>query len=424
MNFSEENFDRIRSDFPILSQTIGTRPLVYLDNAATTQVPDPVLETIMRHYHTDNANVHRGIHTLSERSTAALEQAREKARAFINAGDGSEIVFTKGTTDAINTAARALESTIESDSTIVVSALEHHANFVPWQQLCERTGAHFQVIPLDEHADVDLSELEKVLATQKVALVAMTQVSNVTGTVNPIGEIVSLAHANGARMLVDAAQSIRHESVDVRALDCDLLAFSGHKMMAPTGIGVLYGKEELLAGLDPVEFGGEMVDVVTSKETTFEKPPLRFEAGTPNYVGAIALGAAMDYLEDVGREDIREREHELTLHAEKRLQEVEGLRILGSPRRRGGCVSFTIDAVHPFDLATLMDTQGFALRSGNQCAQPLLHETFGIQNITRLSPAFYNTFAEIDSCVDALKRVAPMLQAARGRLEENSVQFA
>lgn len=412
MDLTDERIETIRNDFPILHQEVHGKPLVYLDNGATTQVPNQVLNTIVEHYQNNNANVHRGIHTLSERSTAALEQAREKTRAFLNANKPEEIVFTKGTTDAINLIARSLEQNLPPNTTVAVSALEHHANFVPWQQACKRTGARFVVIPLDNHGDIDIAELKKLLNRENVAIVAVTHVSNVTGTVNPVEYIAELAHQHGALMLVDAAQSIRHEEVDVKAIDCDFLCFSGHKMLAPTGIGVLYGRYGILKDLDPVEFGGEMVDTVQTGQTTFETPPLRFEAGTPNYVGAIALGSAIDYLNEIGRASIREREHELLEYAEEQLASLDSISILGSPKKRGGCLSFSVESVHPLDLATLMDTQGIALRSGSQCAQPLLHETYGVRNITRLTPAFYNTFAEIDACTAALRRIAPLLQAA------------
>jgi cysteine desulfurase / selenocysteine lyase len=409
---TNKTIEKIRMDFPILKQDINGHHLVYLDNAATTQIPDPVLNSIIDHYHTDNANVHRGIHTLSERSTAALEKSREKVRHYIHAQSADEVIFTRGTTSSINAVARGLEHTITSNDIIVASALEHHANFVPWQQLCKRTGASFKIIQLDKNGDIDLDDLEHILKSERVQIVAITHVSNVIGTVTPIKKIIKMSHAHHALTLIDAAQSIRHEKVDVQDLDCDFLCFSGHKMMAPTGIGVLYGKRSIIENLEPVEFGGEMVDVVNLAETTFETPPLRFEAGTPNYVGAIALGAAIDYIQDIGRETIAQREHELIAYAEERLSALDGLHVLGSPQNRAGCLSFTIDSVHPFDLATLMDTQGVALRSGNQCAQPLLHEILGIQNITRLSTAFYNTYEEIDACEEAIKRVTPLLRAA------------
>lgn len=405
--------ETIRQDFPILDQTIGKHSLIYLDNGATTQMPDAVLGALATHYHFDNANVHRGIHTLSERSTASFEQARKTVQSFVNAMSSDEIVFTGGTTDSINMVARAWEDRVKPDATIAVTALEHHANFVPWQQLCKRTGARFEVIPLTPEGDVDLEALGEVLRTQNVSLVAVAHVSNVLGCVSPIRAIADMAHEHDAHLLVDAAQSIRHENVDVQELDCDFLCFSGHKMLGPTGIGVLYGKRGILSELSPVRFGGEMVDKVSTEKTTFEELPLRFEAGTPNYSGAIALAAAIDYIESTGRADIAAYEHELTEYAERALESIAGLRILGKPATRAGCLSFTVDDVHPFDLATFMDKQGVALRSGNQCAQPLLHEVYDVQNVTRLSPAFYNTTDEIDSCIALLERTIAMLRAAR-----------
>lgn len=413
MNDFASRVETIREDFPILNQSIGKYPLVYLDNGATTHMPNAVLDALCAHYRTDNANVHRGIHTLSERSTASFERARKTVQRFVNAASSDEIVFTGGTTDSINMAARAWEDRVQPNSTIAVTALEHHANFVPWQQLCKRTGARFEVIPLAPEGDVDLDALDKVLGSQRVSLVAVAHVSNVLGCVSPIRSIADTAHRHGARLLVDAAQSVRHEIVDVQELDCDFLCFSGHKMLGPTGIGVLYGKREVLSDLHPVRFGGEMVDKVSTEETTFEGLPLRFEAGTPNYPGAIALAAAIDYLESIGREDIAAYEHDLTAYAERILESIEGIRILGKPARRAGCLSFTVDDVHPFDLATFMDKQGVALRSGNQCAQPLLHEAYGVQNVTRLSPAFYNTYGELDSCAELLDRTIALLRSKR-----------
>ncbi len=405
--------EMIRKDFPILDQAIGDHPLIYLDNGATTQMPDAVLDTLVAHYRTANANVHRGIHTLSERSTSSFEKARQTVQRFVNASSSDEIVFTGGTTDSINMVARGWEERAKPDSIIAVTALEHHANFVPWQQLCRRAHMQFKVIPLTPGGDIDLDSLNKVLCSHRVALVAVAHVSNVLGCVSPVRSVANMAHKNGARVLVDAAQSIRHEIVDVQELDCDFLCFSGHKMLGPAGIGVLYGKHEALSRLSPVRFGGEMVDKVTAAETTFEKLPLRLEAGTPNFSGAIALASAIDYLTSIGREGIATYEHELITHAEQRLETIEGLHILGKPLQRAGCLSFAVDDVHPFDLATLMDKQGVALRSGNQCAQPLLHEVYGIQHVTRLSPAFYNTIAEIDSCITMLERTISLLRAAR-----------
>lgn len=411
---TENELEHIRMDFPILSQKVNGHALVYLGNGATTQVPNRVLQTIVEHYHSDNANVHRGIHTLSERSTAALERAREMVRAYINAGDSSEVVFTKGTTDSINKVACMLESSgvVGEGDTVAVSALEHHSNFVPWQQLCARVGARFEVVPLDENLDVNLKAFGELLELGNVKVVAITHVSNVTGTVVPVKDIASRAHAIGALVLVDAAQSVRHEEVDVQEIGCDFLCFSGHKVCAPTGIGVLWGKRSLLDALSPIEFGGEMVDIVTTSKTTFEACPLRFEAGTPNFVGAVALGSALAYLLDLGLPEIREREHALIDYAEKCLGKVPGLAVLGKPSNRAGCLSFYVEKVHPFDVAKLLDVQGFALRSGNQCAQPLLHETCAVQGVTRLSPTFYNSFEEVERCSNELGRIIPMLQSA------------
>ncbi|MBR0403899.1 MAG: SufS family cysteine desulfurase [Eggerthellaceae bacterium] len=404
------NTYEIRRDFPILDQQVFGHPLIYLDNAATMQMPSPVLQAIVRHYHADNANVHRGIHALSERSTRALEDARERVCSFINARTSDEIVFTSGTTASLNMLADMLVGNLRPGSAVVSTLMEHHANFVPWQQACERTGHPFLVVPLDERGDLDLYAYQDLLENHDVSLVAFTHVSNVLGTVNPITDIVELAHEHRALAVIDAAQSIRHEAIDVQAIDCDFLAFSGHKMGAPTGIGVLYGKYDLLENLQPVRFGGEMVDDVCVDRTTFAPPPLRFEAGTPNYVGAIGLAAAIDYLEYLRLDDVREREAQLVHYAEERLQRIPGLHILGNPKMRMGCVSFTVDGVHPFDLATMADKLGVALRSGNQCAQPLLHEANGVQNVTRLSPAFYNTVGEIDMAVTCIERIVKLLK--------------
>ena len=402
---------QVRKDFPILDQEVFGHPLVYLDSAATMQMPEQVLQAIVGHYHTDNANVHRGIHALSERSTRALENARERVRAFINAELADEIVFTSGTTASLNMLADMWARTAKPGSAVVTTMMEHHANFVPWQQACERCGHTFLAAPLDERGDLDLNALEALLSRDEVSLLTVAHVSNVLGAVNPIDRIVELAHAHGVLVAIDAAQSIRHEPVDVRALDCDFLAFSGHKMGGPTGIGVLYGKMAELEKLPPVRFGGEMVGDVRVSQTTFERPPLKFEAGTPNYVGAVGLAAAMDYLDHVGRADIHVYEHDLLEYAADRLFTIEGLEVLGNPEQRAGCLSFTVEGAHPFDIATLADKLGVAFRSGNQCAQPLLYEAYDVQNITRLSPAFYNTRYEIDRAVEVLQRVISRIRA-------------
>lgn len=403
------NVEAVRDDFPVLEQEVFGRPLVYLDSAATMQMPKPVLDAVVRHYTHDNANVHRGIHALSERSTRALEDARERARTFINAESADEVVFTSGTTGSLNMLADMWAQTMRPGTAIVVTMMEHHANFVPWQQACARKGCAFCAAPLDANGDIDLAAFEELLEEHDVSLVSVAHVSNVLGTVNPVRAIAALAHAHGAAVVVDAAQSVRHERVDVRAIDCDFLAFSGHKMGAPTGIGVLYGKRAMLERLRPVRFGGEMVEDVRVGKTTFEELPLRFEAGTPNYVGAIGLAAAIDYLEQMGRDNVRAYEHELLAYAEQRLGEIDGLQVLGNPQHRAGCLSFTVEGAHPFDIATLADKLGIALRSGNQCAQPLLYEAYDVQSITRMSPAFYNTMGEIDRAVDVLEYVLKLL---------------
>lgn len=403
----------VREDFPILNQEVFGCPLVYLDNAATMQMPEPVLQAIVGHYHADNANVHRGIHVLSERSTRALEDARERTRAFVNAESPDEIVFTSGTTESLNMLADMWFGSGLASGAVVTTMMEHHANFVPWQQACIKHGCEFLVAPLNQAGDLDLEKLEDLLSHHDVSLLTVAHVSNVLGTVNPLERIIDLAHAYDVAVAVDAAQSIRHELVDVQALDCEFLSFSGHKMGGPTGIGVLYGKMTELEKLQPARFGGEMVGDVRVAKTTFEKPPLRFEAGTPNYVGAIGLAAAMDYLESLGKGNVRAHEHALLAYAAERLAEIEGLVVLGNPENRAGCLSFSIEGAHPFDIATMVDKLGVALRSGNQCAQPLLYEAYDVRNITRLSPAFYNTYEEIDYAADQLRRVSALLRHAR-----------
>ena len=402
-----------RAQFPILDQQVCGRPLVYLDNAATTQMPLCVLDAVKEHYLTANANVHRATHELSGRSTCAFEAARQRVAQFIGARFPEEVIFTRGTTDSLNMLAQAFAAQRGAGFSALVSMLEHHSNFVPWQQAALRAGGSFGVVPLDERGDVDLEALERLLQEKPAGIVSVAHVSNVLGTVSPLERIVELAHGHGWLVSVDAAQSIRHERIDVAALDCDFLSFSGHKALGPTGIGVLYGKRELLQELPPVAFGGEMVDTVRVAGTTFEDVPLRFEAGTPNYVGAIGLAAALDYLASLGGEAVREREHELVKYAEQRLEDVADVQILGSPLRRAGVVSFTVEDVHPFDIATLMDKMGVAIRAGSQCAQPLLEEVYGVNSVARISPAFYNTFAEVDAAADALERVVRMCRMAQ-----------
>lgn len=394
------DIDEIRADYPVLAQEINGHPLVYLDNAATTQVPLEVLEVATQHHLHEHANVHRGIHTLSERSTTAYERARERVRSFIHARFASEIVFTGGTTDGINRVARFIEQILYPGQAVVTTLLEHHANFVPWQQACKRTGADFLVCGLTPEGDIDLDDLQQLLASHEVALVTITHASNVTGAISPVRTICDLAHQNGALVLVDAAQSIRHELVDVQSIDCDFLVYSSHKILGMMGLGVLYGKRELLDRFEPVVFGGEMIDTVASDETTFAVAPLRHEAGTPNCPGALVHAAALDYLEHCGLGAVRAREHALTKLCREALSQIGGVKLLGSPAEYCGCVSFSIDGVNPFDIACLVDNFGIALRSGHMCAQPLLRDYFGVERICRISPAFYNTESEIEFCAE------------------------
>lgn len=401
----------IRRDFPILSSEVYGKPLVYLDNGATTQVPSAVTDRIVEHYATANGNVHRGTHFTSNASTAALEAARTHVAQFIGAENEDCVVFTRGTTEALSTVAAGLRTYIQPGDHVVSTLLEHHSNYVPFQQLAFERGAVFDVCGVTGSGDIDLDHLARLLETRP-KLVTVTCCSNVLGTVTPVKRICAMAHDAGALVVLDGAQIMRHSLVDVQQIDCDFFAFSGHKMMAGTGIGALYGKPKAAELLLPSEFGGEMVDDVTQKKTTFSDLPLRLEAGTPNYVGSIALDAAMTYLESVGREDIARYEDELVTYAEKRLSELSGVHIQGNPAHRAGCVSFVVDDVHPFDLCTLADKLGVAMRSGHNCAQPIL-DHLGFSSVARLSPAFYNTCEEIDYAAACLERGIAMLRAAR-----------
>lgn len=422
--------ESVRKDFPILQTQAHGRPLVYLDNSATMQVPECVLDRVAEHYRTSNANVHRGMHYLAHASTDALEKARRTVAAFVGAPDERGVVFTRGTTDGLNMAARGLAHLVQPGDRVVVSVMEHHSNYVPWQQLCFARGAEFCAVGLDENGDVDLGELARVLAggapskggfapgaerpaePGPVRIVAMTGCSNVLGAVLPARKVADMAHEAGALFVLDGAQIMRHGVVDMAALGCDLLALSGHKMGAGTGIGALCGTMEALELLEPRDFGGEMVDQVAPERTTWEELPLRLEAGTPNYVGAIALARACDYLTELGREDVAAYEDELVAHALEALSEVEGLQVLASPAKRAGLVSFAIDGVHPLDLCTMADARGVALRSGHNCAQPVL-DWYGLTSVARLSPAFYNTHEEIAYASEQVQKISALLRSAR-----------
>lgn len=396
-----------REDFPILSREVHGRPLVYLDNAATTQKPRAVLETMDALYTTCNANVHRGIHTLSQEATALHEAARERVRSFLNARSTAEIVFTRGTTESLNLVAASFsQAFLREGDEVIVTVMEHHSNIVPWQLARERWGFTLRVVPMDDEGRLDL-EAYAALLNERTRLVCCCQVSNVLGTVNPVREMVRMAHDAGAYFLVDGAQSVPHFPVDVQELDCDFLTFSAHKIYGPTGVGVLYGKEALLEQLPPYQGGGEMIARVTFEHTTFERLPFKFEAGTPDYVGTHGLAAALDYVEVVGLDRIAAHEEVLTRHAMARMAEIDQMQFYGTVPGKTSVVSFNVGQIHPMDLGTLLDRLGFAIRTGHHCAQPLMARC-GVEGMARVSFALYNTEDEIDRFMEALQRVVRM----------------
>lgn len=399
--------DEIRKDFPVLERKIDGRPLIYLDNAATSQMPLQVMEALESQYRFHNANVHRGIHTLSNESTKALEDARRTAAAFIGALP-EEIVFTSGTTDSVNMLAAAFREKMTGKDNVVVTVMEHHSNFVPWQMLCRHTGAEFRVCPLTDTGETDLKAL-KNLVDKNTRVVAAAQVGNVLGTINPVQEIAEISHAAGAFCAVDGAQGVRHGVTDVKKMNCDFYSFSGHKMLGPAGIGVLYGRKEIFDTFTPQRYGGGMVDTVIAAGTTFLESPAGWEAGTPNYPGAIGLAAAMDYLTGLGREEIAAREEMLCRMLAEGLSAAEGVTILGKPAKRTGAVSFVMEGIHPYDAAALLDKLGIAVRSGTHCAQPLL-ASLGLEHTLRVSPAFYNTEEEIERFFKGLEKIRSILQ--------------
>lgn len=401
---------QIREDFPILNTRQHGCPLIYLDNAATMQMPQPVLEQLVSHYHSQNGNVHRGVHSLSQKSTSAMERARERIAAYIGA-KAEEIIFTAGTTDSLNMLSQMLEPTIRSGQQIIVSAMEHHSNLIPWQELCQRTGAVLTILHMDRNCDLDLTQLSQLLE-RDTALVAVTWVSNVLGTVNPVGEITMMSHAAGAMTVLDGAQAMKLPEIDVTAVDCDFLTFSGHKLGALTGIGVLYGKNNILSQLPPVRFGGGMIRESQYAASSYGGVPQRFEAGTPNYVGAISLGCAMEYLQSVGRIELAQQEQILTDLLRKELAAIPEVTVIGTPSRRCGVVSFVVPGIHPFDLGAMLDSQGIAVRTGHLCAQPLVNQ-LGYDSVIRVSPAFYNTEQECLELISALKRTIPLLKGER-----------
>lgn len=401
------NVEDIRQDFPILQRDVYGRPLVYLDNAATTQKPRSVVEAISNEYFSTNANVHRGVHFLSQKATDLHEAARERVRQFINARSTAEVLFTRGTTESLNLVASSFgEAFLKEGDEVIVSVMEHHSDIVPWQLLRERKGIVIRVIPMDDSGRLDLEAYER-LFSERTRLVCVAHVSNVLGTVNPVKKMAATAHAHGAYMLVDGAQSIPHFKVDVQDLDCDFLTFSGHKIYGPTGIGVLYGRESLLEKMPPYQGGGEMIARVTFEHTTYERLPYKFEAGTPDYVGTHALAAAIDYVETLGMDEIAAHEHRLTQYAMERLGAIKDMHLYGTTPDKDAVVAFNVGNIHPLDLGTLLDRLGIAIRTGHHCAQPLMQRC-GVEGMARASFALYNTMDEIDKLAEGIERVSKM----------------
>lgn len=401
------DIDQIRADFPLLSQQVNGKPLVYFDNGATSQKPKVVLDAIQKYYTEINANIHRGVHTLSQKATDAYENARNIVQKHINAKHNYEVIFTAGTTHGINAVTNGFTKYLQKDDEILISALEHHSNIVPWQMLCERTGALLKVIPINENGELILSDFEKQISN-KTKIVAVNHISNALGTINPIKYIIDKAHQFGAAVLIDGAQAVPHLKPDVQELDCDFYVFSGHKMCAPTGVGILYGKEEWLQKLPPYQGGGEMIATVTFNKTTYADLPHKFEAGTPNIEAGIALGTAIEYLNTIGFDAIASYEKDLLEYATTKLLEIEGLKIIGTAQQKASVLSFIIDAIHPYDIGTIIDKMGIAVRTGHHCTQPIM-DFFNIPGTVRASFAFYNTKEEIDMLVVALKKAKMML---------------
>lgn len=392
-----------REDFEILNERVYGKELVYLDNAATTQKPREVLDAMTYAYTHFNSNIHRGVHHLSQIATRNHEEARQKVAQYINAESPDEIVFTKGTTDSINMLAFSVgELLVKEGDEVLVSAVEHHSNIVPWQMMCERKGARLRVIPLREDMTLDMEALDRLL-NEKTRIVSVAHVSNVLGTVNPVGEIVRKAHEKGVAVCIDAAQSAAHMRVDVRELDCDFMAFSAHKMYGPTGLGVLYGKREWLEKLPPAEGGGEMIEHVSFEKTTYNTLPYKFEAGTPDFIGSYVFGKALDYIERIGRAEIEKEESKLTAYAEQRLKEVPGVKIYAAGQRKAGVISFNVEGIHPYDIGMLLDRQGVAVRTGHHCAEPLINE-LGVPGTVRISFGLYNNKGDVDKFVEALEK--------------------
>lgn len=406
---SSARFDvaALSKDFPALHQSVHGKPLVYLDNAATSQKPQSVIDAVARFYEQDCSNIHRGVHLLSQRATQAYEEVRLKAQHFIHAADPAEIIFVRGATEGINLVAQTYgRKHVQAGDTVLVSAMEHHSNIVPWQMLCEEKGAHLRVIPMNDRGELLLDEYEKLL-TPETKLVAIAHVSNALGTINPIRQMIRTAHQRGIPVLVDGAQAVPHLHVDVQDLDCDFYAFSAHKMYGPTGIGILYGKKHLLEAMPPYQGGGDMISSVTFEKTTYNDLPHKFEAGTPNIAGVIGLGAAIDYLAQIGLDNIAAHEHELLAYATEQFAYMPGVRIIGTAKEKAAVLSFVLDDIHPHDIGTILDQEGVAVRTGHHCAQPVM-QFFSIPATTRASFALYNTEAEIDALTRGIKKVQEM----------------
>ncbi|MDG2229001.1 MAG: cysteine desulfurase [Gammaproteobacteria bacterium] len=401
------NIESIRKDFPILDQEINGAPLIYFDNAASTQKPTAVISAIKSYYENDHSNVHRGVHSLSIRATELYEASRKKVTDYINANNSNEIIFTKGTTDSINLVAHSLTNSIKQSDEIVITTMEHHSNIVPWQELCKRTGASLKIAPIDHNGELMIEELERLLC-KNTKILALTHTSNTLGTINPIKEIITMAHHLNIKVLIDGAQAIGHQNIDVQDLDCDFYAFSGHKLYGPTGIGVLYGKEDLLYELEPYQFGGEMILKVTFDETTYNSLPYKFEAGTPNIAGAIGLEKAIGYLESVNLNACVKQETAVTKYALKQLKDFSNIKLIGNSDNRSSIISFTIENIHPHDIGTILNQKGIAMRTGHHCTMPLM-DFYNIPGTIRASFSFYNTENEVDEMVAALQTACEML---------------
>ena len=396
--------DTIREDFPILNQLVRGKPLVYLDNAATSQKPAAVIDAMTRYYSADNSNIHRGVHLLSERATKEYEEARVKVQSFINAAEAREIIFVRGTTEAINLVANSYgRANVNAGDEVLITAMEHHSNIVPWQMLCEEKGARLRVAPINDDGELILEEFEKLL-NERTKLISVVHISNALGTINPVRGIVEIAHRHGVPVMIDGAQAAPHKNIDVQELDCDFYAFSGHKVYGPTGIGVLYGKASLLDAMPPFQGGGDMIASVTFEKTTYNTLPYKFEAGTPNIAGTIGLGAAIDYANQIGLPRIAKYEQELLAYGTEALSQISGLRLVGTAKEKAGVLSFVLEGVHPHDVGTILDREGIAIRTGHHCAMPVM-ERFGVPATARASLAFYNTKEEIDALVTGINKV-------------------